>query len=64
MSRTYRVDFTLEFKLYFISLCSIKTRSKKRDIFGKPLQHNFNPYVVWSPCLVLSQENAIFDEDG
>ena len=34
---------SLEFELFFISICSIRIRSRKRDIFKIPHQLNSNP---------------------
>ena len=35
---------SLESKLFFIFICSIRIRSRKWDIVEKPLQHISNPY--------------------
>ena len=37
---------SLDFKLYIECVCSIRIRSRKRDIFGKPQQLNSNPSVT------------------
>ena len=36
----------LDSKLKIYSICSFRIRSRKRDIFEKPLQHNSNPSVA------------------
>ena len=33
-------------RLFFISICSIRIRSRKLDIFEKPLRYISNPYVL------------------
>ena len=37
---------SLGFELTLISICSIRNRSRKWDVFEKPLQRNFNPFVI------------------
>ena len=36
---------SLQSRLTFLSICSIRIRSRNRDIFKKPLQLNSSPYV-------------------
>ena len=38
---------SLECDLTFISICSVRIRSRKRDIFEKPLQHISNRDLRW-----------------
>ena len=37
---------SLDCKLQIYFICSIRIRSRKRDIVEKPLQHNSNPNVL------------------
>ena len=37
--------YSLKYKLLFIWICSIRIRSRKRDIFERPQQHISNFYV-------------------
>ena len=43
------MNCSLDSKLFFTSICSIRIRSRKWDIFEKPLQHSSNPYVNGKP---------------